>query len=219
VNALVLANGELYEAEVLRRRISKEVFDLVIGVDGGSLHASELNVTIDVIIGDMDSISPHEQEENKNARFISYPEKKDETDLELALLYSKAQEVDKIVVVGAMGGRMDMTISNIQLLANASSGSCRIEVWHGNQTGWIIHPPGEDIPGNVGDTVSLIPIGGNSLGITTKGLKYPLNNEELTMKSRGVSNRIDSLPAHVAFSEGLLMVVHTPEKSIERQGR
>ena len=216
MNALVLANGELYEAEVLRRRISKEVFDLVIGVDGGSLHASELNVTINVIIGDMDSISPHEQEENKNARFISYPEKKDETDLELALLYSKAQEVDKIVVVGAMGGRMDMTISNIQLLAHASSGSCRIEVWHGNQTGWIIHPPGEDIPGSSGDTVSLMPLGGDARGIITTGMKYPLSNEMLTMQTRGVSNRIESLPAHVAFLDGLLLVVHTPGNTPER---
>jgi thiamine pyrophosphokinase len=216
VNALVLANGELYETEILRKRISKEVFDLVIGVDGGSLRASELNVAIDVIIGDMDSISPHEQDENKSATFISYPGEKDETDLELALLYARDQGVDKIIVVGVMGGRMDMTISNIQLVAHASSGSCRIEVWHGNQTGWVIHPPGEDIPGNVGDTVSLIPVGGSSSGIMTRGLKYPLRNEELSMKSRGVSNRIDSLPAHVAFSNGQLLVVHTPGNTIER---
>jgi thiamine pyrophosphokinase len=216
VNALVLANGELYETEILRKRISKEVFDLVIGVDGGSLRASELNVAIDVIIGDMDSISPHEQEENKNASFISYPGEKDETDLELALQYAREQGVDKIIVVGVMGGRMDMTISNIQLVAHASSGSCRIEVWHGNQTGWVIHPPGEDIPGNIGDTVSLIPVGGSSSGIMTRGLKYPLRNEELSMKSRGVSNRIDSLPAHVAFSDGLLLVVHTPGNTTER---
>src|SRR4030043_345923 len=182
MNALVLANGELYETDILRKRISSEVFDLVIGVDGGSRYASELNVSIDVIIGDMDSISPGQQERNEHARFISYPEEKDETDLELALLYAVEQGADRIVVVGAMGGRMDMTISNIQLIAYASSDSCRIEVWHGNQTGWIIQPPGEDIPGNSGDTISLITLGGSSSGITTRGLKYHLNNEELTMK-------------------------------------
>ncbi|HEY95328.1 MAG TPA: thiamine diphosphokinase [Dehalococcoidia bacterium] len=216
MNVLILTNGELSETETLRRRISGEVFDLVIGVDGGSRYASELNVTADVIIGDMDSISSHVQDENKNAKLILHPEEKDETDLELALLYAKKQGVDRIVVVGAMGGRMDMIISNIHLIAHASSGSCKIEVWHDNQTGWVIQPPGEDIPGNPGDTISLIPVGGDASGIMTKGMKYPLNNEKLTMKSRGISNRIESPPAHVAFADGLLLVVHTPGKSLER---
>jgi thiamine pyrophosphokinase len=215
VNTLVLANGELYEAKILQRRISEEVFDLVIGVDGGSRYAAELNVTIDVIIGDMDSVSRHELVEHKNTRLLSYPEEKDETDLELALLYATEQGADKIIAVGIMGGRMDMTISNIQLVAYLSSDFCRIEVWHGNQTGWVIQPPGEDIQGNPGDTISLVPISGDASGIITKGMKYPLNNEKLTMKSRGVSNRIESTSAHVTFSSGLLLVVHTPGISFE----
>jgi thiamine pyrophosphokinase len=219
VNILVLANGELYEIETLRERIQKEEFGLVIGVDGGSRYAPELKVTTDVIIGDMDSLSSHELDENKNARYISYPEEKDETDLELALLYAREQAADKIVVVGVMGRRMDMTISNIQLVAYASSDSCRIEIWHGNQTGWIIQPPGEDIPGSTGDTISLIPLGGDARSIITTGMKYPLNNENLTMQTRGVSNRIDSMPAHIAFSDGKLLVIHTPGNTFERQGR
>jgi thiamine pyrophosphokinase len=214
VNALVLANGELYEIEVLRSRIQKEVFDLVIGVDGGSRYAFELNVTADVIIGDMDSI--YEKHRYKDANFISYPNEKDETDLELALLYAREHGADTIVIAGALGGRMDMTISNIQLVAHLSSDSCRIEVWHGNQTGWIIQPPGEGIPGNSGDTISLIPLGGDASGVATKGMKYPLNNENLSMRTRGISNLIDNPPAHVTFTRGLLLVVHTPGKSLER---
>lgn len=216
VKALILANGELYEIDSLRERIHNEEFDLVIGVDGGSRYAPVLNVTIEVVIGDMDSISAEEQRKYQDASFISYPGEKDETDLELALLYASERGADKIVIVGAMGGRMDMTISNIQLVAHASSESCRVEVWHGNQTGWIIQPPGEDIPGNSGDTVSLIPMGGDTRGIITTGMKYPLNNETLTMQTRGISNLIETNPAHVAFTDGLLLAVHTPGKSLER---
>jgi len=65
---------------------------------------------------------------------------------------------------------MDMTIGNITLITNTSFSSCRIEVWHGEQTGWVIKPPGEDISGRPGDTVSLIPLGGNASGITTGGI-------------------------------------------------
>ena len=216
MNALVLANGEIYKPEILRKRILKEEFDLVIGVDGGSRYGSELNVTVDVVIGDMDSITSDELAGDTKAKMISYPGEKDETDLELAFLYAGDQGADKIVLVGVMGGRMDMSISNIQLVAHASSVSCRIEVWHGDQTGWIIQPPGEGIPGKFGDTVSLIPMGGDASGIITTGMKYFLKNETLTMQTRGISNIIDNPPAHVSFSNGLLLAVHTPGKSLER---
>ena len=81
MNILVLANGEFNEIETLRERIQKEEFGLVIGVDGGSRYASELKVTTDIIIGDMDSFPSHKHLGNKNTRFISYPEEKNETDL------------------------------------------------------------------------------------------------------------------------------------------
>jgi thiamine pyrophosphokinase len=158
----------------------------------------------------MDSLSDLEKQGIGNAELISYPTEKNETDLELALLYTKEKGADYIVIVGAMGGRMDMTIANILLITSTSLGSCRVEVWHGEQTGWVIKPPGGNISGHPGDTVSLIPIAGCASGITTKGLKYPLENKELNhISTRGISNLMDKPSAHVTLSEGLLLVIHT----------
>ncbi len=214
MKALVLANGELYKPDVLRGRICAEMFDLVLAADGGAGHAHTLNVTLDAVIGDMDSLSGPEQFDFGGAELVSYPAEKDETDLELALLYAAAQGAARIVMVGAMGGRMDMTIANVLLLALASLGSSRVELWHGEQTGWIIRPPGEDIDGNVGDTLSLIALAGDALGITTSGLKYPLENGKLLRGTvRGVSNLLETQPAHVGLSEGVLLAVHTPGKA------
>ena len=211
MQALILANGELYQPDVLRKRIRAEVFDLVLGADGGAHHACTLNVTLDAIIGDLDSLSDLGQQDISNTKFVSFPAEKDETDLALALLYAEEQGADRIVMVGVIGGRMDMTIANILLLADASLRSRRIEVWHGEQTGWIIKPPGEDISGHPGDTVSLVPLAGHASGITTKGLKYALNDEELTfVPSRGISNLLEEPSAHIKLSKGLLLVVHTP---------
>ena len=65
-----------------------------------------------------------------------------------------------------------------------------------------------------GDTVSLLPLGGDVSGITTEGLKYPLNNEELTFgPARGISNRLEKPSAHVKLSKGLLLAVHTPGRA------
>ena len=214
MKALMLVNGELYNPGVLRSRINAEVFDLVLGVDGGARHAATLCVTLGAIIGDMDSLSDLEQQGISNVDLISYPVEKDETDLELALLYAREQGADQIVTVGMMGRRMDMTIANILLATHVRLSSCRIEVWHGEQTGWLIKPPGEDISGQPGDMVSLIPVGGSASGVTTMGMKYPLKDAELTSgMTWGISNLIENSSAHITLAEGLLLAVHTPERS------
>jgi len=214
MKALILVNGELYSPGVLRRRIRAETFELILGADRGACYAKTLNVTLNAVIGDLDSLSNSARQSPGSAEFISYPSEKNETDLELTLLYAKEKGADSIVIIGAMGGRMDMTIGNIMLITNTSFSSCRIEVWHGEQTGWVIKPPGEDISGRPGDTVSLIPLGGNASGITTEGLAYPLKDEELPSGSvRGISNLLEKSSAHVGLSKGLLLAVHSPGRA------
>ena len=214
MKALILVNGEIYSPGVLRRRIHTETFDLVLGADRGAGYAKTLNVTLDAVIGDLDSLSDSTRQSIGNAEFISYPSEKNETDLELTLLYAKEKGADRIVIIGAMGGRMDMIIGNIMLITNTGFSSCRIEVWHGEQTGWVIKPPGEVISGRRGDTVSLIPLGGNASGITTEGLVYSLKDEELPSGSvRGISNLLEKSSAHVELSNGLLLAVHTPGRA------
>ena len=217
MKALILVNGELYRPDVLRSRIGKEVFDLVLGVDGGSRYAGTLNVTIDAVIGDLDSLTVQEQKRFGSTKYISYPPEKDESDLELSLLYAKEQGAGEIIMVGAMGGRIDMTIANILLLAHTNFSTCRIEFWHGEQTGRPVKPPGEAISGQPGDTVSLIPLGGDASGITTQGLKYALNDAVLTFgSSRGVSNLMTGQSAHVRLLHGQLLAIHTPPVTNER---
>jgi thiamine pyrophosphokinase len=214
LKTLILVNGELYQPEILRSRIRAGAFDLVLGADGGARHAYTLSVTLDTIIGDLDSLSDLGHQGISSTEFVSYPAEKDETDLELALLYAEEQGADQIVVVGVMGGRMDMTIANILLITHASLSSCRIEVWHGEQTGWIIKPPGENVSGMSGDTISLIPLGGDASGVTTEGLKYLLKNKELTFgTARGISNLMETTSARIKLSDGFLLAIHTPGRA------
>ena len=213
MKALILAGGELYEPGILRRRIRVESFDIVLGADGGARHVRTLNVTLDAVIGDLDSL-PDSERTGIDAEIIAYPVEKDETDLELALLYAGERGASRVVIVGVIGGRMDMSIANVLLAAQTGTGSCKIEVWHGEQTGWVIRPPGEVVTGHPGDTVSLIPLGGGVSGVTTMGLKYSLNDAELRFGStRGVSNQLEKPSASIKLSNGLLMVIHTPGRA------
>lgn len=213
MNALILVNGELGQSDVLRDRIHREIFGLVCAADGGAQHAGALGIALDVIVGDMDSCSALKLNPENHVKLVTYPAEKNETDLELAMHYAKGQGADRIVLVGVMGGRLDMAIANILLISNTSLNSGRIEIWEGKQTAWTINPPGDFIGGQPGDTVSLIPLGGQASGITITGFKYPLNDETLLPGTpRGISNVMEKPEAHVKFSGGVLLVIHTPGK-------
>jgi len=183
MKALILVNGELYRPDILCGRIRTEVFDMVLGTDGGARHAGILDIKVDAIIGDMDSLSDAVPQSTANAELISYPTEKDETDLELTLLYVKEKGADKIVMVGAIGGRMDMTISNILLMTSVNLSSCRVEMWHGE-----------------GVTT-------RGLKYPLKDAKLSFG------QARGISNMLEKPLAHVKLSDGLLLATHTPGRA------
>jgi thiamine pyrophosphokinase len=70
-----------------------------------------------------------------------------------------------------------------------------------------------DLGGRAGDLVSLLPFGGDVLGISTEGLRYPLRDEPLRIgPSRGLSNVRTSVGAGLTIREGRLLVVETPAR-------
>jgi thiamine pyrophosphokinase len=214
--AIVLSSGEIGDPEALRTRLVGWQEALVVGADAGSLHAPALGLTLNAVIGDFDSLSAQSSAalEAQGVRVERAPAEKDETDLELALLYAARQGATRIAVLGALGGRLDMSLANVLLLAHPGLSQVRVELWHGSQTAWLIRPPGGEIGGQPGDTVSLIPLGGDAGGIETEGLVYRLHGATLRFgPARGVSNVMDSSAARVAFRTGMLLVIHTPGRA------
>jgi thiamine pyrophosphokinase len=211
--AIVLANGDLGDAEILRARLRGWNEACVIAADAGSRHAGPLGLQIDVAIGDFDSMSAAERAtlSAQGTAIITAPVEKDETDLELALLHAASIDVQRIAVIGALGGRLDMTFANVSLLTLPALEGIHVELWNGAQTAWLISPPGAEIIGQPGDTLSLIPLGGDAAGVITDQLAYPLNGETLAVgPARGLSNILEAETAHITLSAGRLLAVHTP---------
>jgi thiamine pyrophosphokinase len=209
---LILTNGELIDKSALLARIDAWNPDQVIAADGGSRHAAALGLQIDLVIGDLDSITAAQRESlvAQGTQFETYKSEKDETDLELALLHAVERGAVEIAVVGAIGDRLDMVMANILLLTQAILIPVRVELWLGRQTAWLIHPPGEKITGEEGDTLSLIPLKGDAIGVTTTGLSYALDGETLAFgPARGVSNVMEEDLCSVDLETGLLLAVHT----------
>jgi len=187
--------------------------DLIVGADGGAARALAHGLAPDVIIGDMDSFTGPQKDlpAVHRARIIQHPRAKDETDLELALAYAAEQDVEEIVVLGALGGsRLDHMLSNVLLLAMPSLRGRRVLIVHGGQEAMLLRS-GEAVTlaGSPGDLVSLLPLGGDARGVTTAGLAWPLARDTLRFgQSRGVSNEMSSTEARVELEEGYLWVVH-----------
>jgi thiamine pyrophosphokinase len=184
--------------------------DFIIAADGGSHHCKSLGITPNVIIGDFDSLDLKDVNTYRQAgvEIIQHPTHKDETDLELALLLATKHDITHVFIIGALGDRWDMTIANILLAAHPVFSHIAIRFLDGSQELSILRGEGHiAINGRPGFLVSLIPIAGDALGITTNGLEYPLNNETLYFgTSRGVSNVFSNSHAQIYVRDGILLI-------------
>jgi len=215
--ALILANGEIGDLPLLRARLAERTPGFVIAADGGARYAALLGLHLDALVGDFDSTADDDAARlsESGAELVRRPRDKDETDLELALLHAFERGADEAIVAGVAGGRVDMTIANVVLLLHPALAGRRISLWVGAQTAYLQRPPGGEIPGEVGDTVSLIPLAGEAQGVTTHGLAFPLLGETLVGgPGRGISNRITGSNARVELTSGALLVVHTPRDEL-----
>jgi thiamine pyrophosphokinase len=209
VRAVIFANGILNHP--LQSLESLHPGDTLIAADGGARHCHALGLAPAVLIGDFDSISAEElaQLEADGAQVLRYPSRKDFTDLELALQHAVSLGVEEILVFGGLGARWDMTLANLLLPAAPGLEHVRIRLLDGPQEITLLRA-GEThfLDGCTGDTVSLVPLGGNARGITTAGLEYPLTNGTLIFgATRGISNVMVGDQATVRFESGLLLCI------------
>ncbi len=217
MRAVVFANGELNDAEQTAKWLTEN--DLVIAADGGSRHCLALGVIPDILIGDFDSLEPGQLAdfEIQGSQIFQHPARKDFTDLELALRYACEQGVEEILVFGALGARWDQTLANLLLPAHPDLACAAISLIDGRQEIRLVRP-GEPlfVHGQPGDTVSLIPLNEDAVGVSTWGLEYPLINEILAFgATRGVSNVLVNETAEISLLQGrLLCIVIRQEKRI-----
>ncbi|HNS51794.1 MAG TPA: thiamine diphosphokinase [Anaerolineae bacterium] len=186
--------------------------DQVIAADGGAARALARGIVPDLVVGDLDSLPAGKRRalEARGCRFLVHPRAKDETDLELALTYAAGQGAQEIIILGALGGRLDHALANLFLLAMPQLAGRSVRLVDGPDTALLLRS-GEEIrlEGQPGDLVSLLPLGADALGITTGGLAWPLQGDGLRFAfSRGVSNEMTRHQATVRLDQGLLLVVH-----------
>ena len=186
----------------------------VIAADSGLDRAREAGFHVDLLVGDLDSISSDGRQEAElhNTKIERHPVYKDATDMELALQAARKQGARKVIVIGGHGGRQDHYLANALLLPSPTFADLDIEWRAGRARLYAVHKV-LTLAGKVGASVSLLAVGGAVRGVTTEGLRWNLKGEDLEAGStRGVSNEFKAETASIDVAAGtLLVVVPDPE--------
>jgi thiamine pyrophosphokinase len=209
MRAVIFANGVL--TNPLKAHSFLQPGDILIAADGGARHCAALGLKPHAVIGDFDSLGSSEITALKDggSRLVQFPTRKDFTDLELAIQYANELGVEEALVLGALGSRWDQTLANLLLPATSAFSKLRIRIVDENQEITLIQS-GQmlTLSGEPGDTVSLVPIGGDASGVTTHGLEYPLDQETLFFgATRGISNVLKEEHAEIQLKNGFLLCI------------
>ncbi len=201
--ALVLANGN-YPSKNKIKKIAVQA-SFILCADGGAQKARELKILPDIIMGDMDSIDRETMAYyNKAHVAIQKIPAQDNNDLEKAILYLIDHNYQHIILLGAVGDRIDQSFTSFQLVQKYSA-----------QLGFSLYSPNSEIlllkkgqhliktaPGQM---ISLFafPV---AEGVTTRDLKFALQQETLKPGSQGVSNQALAHRIMISLSKGQLLL-------------
>ena len=207
--AVVLAGGDVPERRLVA---GTETATLVVAADGGVRIARSLGLPIHAVVGDLDSASEGDLAwaRAEGADVIEFPTDKAHTDLELAFQHAEgAPDIDRIVVLGVEGGRLDHEFGNWAVCCGKWGVGVDVVTDRG-----IVHVLRGDgcntvaLEGTAGDVVSILPRLGSAVGVTTEGLRWELDDAVLyAEQSRGVSNEFLAEAATISIRSGALLVV------------
>jgi thiamine pyrophosphokinase len=208
-DAVVVSGGGAPSAETVASVLPVPAGVFVVAADSGLDHALGLGLRVDVVVGDLDSVSAAglEAAAASGTAVERHPEAKDATDLELALDVAVARGARRILVLGPGGGRFDHVLAGAALLAAPRYAAVDIEARLGPAR-LVVVRSSATLTGRPGELVTLLPVHGAVAGVVTEGLLYPLRGEDLLPGStRGVSNEMLGDEARVSVRAGVLVAI------------
>ena len=204
MHAIVVLGGEPPDCRVAAH--FPPTPDFVIGADSGVAHARMLGLTVDLAVGDFDSLTDLSMLDGLEVQ--SYSPDKDATDGELAAIAAVDRGATAITfVTGGDPARLDHLFAAVGLFGSNRLAHVEVTGWVGatrlrvvrSRTQWGA-PPGR--------LVSVIPLNGPATGVTLTGLHWPLDNVDMAAGTTlGVSNLTTHQPACVEVLTGTLLVL------------
>lgn len=178
--------------------------DLVIAADGGYRYLKREGIEPQVLLGDFDSLERVPEHEH----LVPYSPIKDDTDMALAAAYGREQGCRRFYLYGSLGGRLDHSIANFQLMTGFSKAG--MEMYLIGEGVMITAITKERIcfPKEASGMISVFSMDNCSSGIWERGLKYTLQDAELTNdRTLGISNEFLGQESSIEVREGTLLIL------------
>lgn len=206
----IVLNGSVNDYNKTKQIIHKENYDYIIGADGGCNHLYNMGILPNYVIGDLDSINKDliKYYESKNIIFKKFPTHKDQTDSEICIHLAKTLNATEIHFIGALGGRIDHALSNIGLMYYVLEMGIEPKILTSEEEVVIIHNDTKVIKGKKGDTISILALKQDAIGVTLEKLEYPLNKARVSYLSPlGISNVMLEDECNITVEDGYLLVI------------
>ncbi len=201
---IILANGKPPEKSVITF-FRKKDYKTLICADGGSNSALKMKLVPDVIIGDLDSISPAALKKFKDASTVIQLKRQNDTDVEKCLKYAIKKKYSEVLLTGATGNRLDHTFCNLGILLKYFY-LIRITLIAENSLlrAYTGNAELKTIPG---ETISVYGISPKTR-FKSDGLKYELNNIPLPFGVReSTSNIAKKKTVKLKIKNGIAFVI------------
>ena len=191
--------------------------DLVIAADAGLEVLLQANRPVDLVVGDLDSVSAAalSQATAAGVEIQQHRCDKDESDLELALAAAITIGAQRIHVVLRDGGRLDHQLANLLVLASPRWRQADIDAVVGEHRVWVVHGADQrTIPLVAGEALALHAVGATAKGVTTRGLRYPLVDADLpTLVALGISNQAVVDAPTIRVESGVVIAISSSTPS------
>jgi thiamine pyrophosphokinase len=191
--------------------IDKSSIMMTIAADSGVELAQQHGTNVDILVGDLDSANCDAIEiaKKSGAKIIQFACDKDLTDFELAIIEANKLDAERLIVIGGGGKRSDHLLANISVMCGTQTEKFIVEAYFDNELVYVCRSNQKlELQGDVGDTISLLPLGGNVKNVKTTGLKWDLNNQELNYSNAlGISNLFSKEKITIKIEDGILIVI------------
>jgi len=200
---LLIANSTpLSKSKLLKLATNRHIMVL----DGAYEHITYLNVQIDVLLGDFDSIPPELMEEAHKAveKVIRAPDQ-NQTDLEKGIHYLDKLGAKNIVICAATGKRLQHTIYNLRMMKKFYREDRALRIVSEHETILYVQNAQIEITGKMGDSIGVL--GFPQAKITSSGLKYEMKNYSLEFELHAsVCNELVKEHASIAVDGAALVI-------------
>lgn len=200
----IFTGGEIFPQYITER---PESGDIVIAADSGYNNAKSMGVSVDILVGDFDSLKGEIPSDVPEV--LKLPAKKDLTDTQLAVEKAVKEGATDITIIGSLSGRLDHTLSTLAILEDLRERGIRGVIVSGQNRAVYIKNTNHIIMRGDYKYFSLIATD-TAKGVSIEGAVYPLKNKTLERRKQfAVSNEIDGNCALVTVKKGGLYIIES----------